>query len=187
MRGPPVEIGCSATRTFLALHMVLIVLPTLAPTLSLRAQRSRAGQLQPLSEVPADHIHARLDGRREARDDIRLVGLLRRAVEPGRASESKSAAAFQHIAARAGRDGRPDLAAAARASAALSRRKMVILDLINSNAISRTAWRVAHRAWPTSMIWSRYRTHQHSVAGTGDDFTSALPRYPAPFRESDHR
>jgi hypothetical protein len=48
---------------------------------------------------------------------------------------------FLEIAERAERDGRSDMAAAARASLAFSRRKRVALDLINSNPISRTAWR----------------------------------------------
>ena len=48
---------------------------------------------------------------------------------------------FVDIAERAQRDGRHDLAAAARASLAFSRRKRAILDLIDSNPVSRTAWK----------------------------------------------
>jgi hypothetical protein len=48
---------------------------------------------------------------------------------------------FVDIAQRAERDGRSDMAAAARASLVFSRRKRAILDLIHSNPVSRTAWK----------------------------------------------
>jgi hypothetical protein len=48
---------------------------------------------------------------------------------------------FLDIAKRAERDGRFDMATAVRASLAFSRRKRVALGLINSNPISRTAWK----------------------------------------------
>jgi hypothetical protein len=48
---------------------------------------------------------------------------------------------FMDIAKRAERDGRTDLAAATCASLVFSRRKRAILDLINSNPVSRTAWK----------------------------------------------
>jgi hypothetical protein len=47
---------------------------------------------------------------------------------------------FADIAERADREGRHDLSAALRAAIAHSRRKRAILNLINSNPISRTAW-----------------------------------------------
>ena len=48
---------------------------------------------------------------------------------------------FEIIAKRAEEEGRPDIAGAARASLAFSRRRKAVLDLINSNPISRGAWR----------------------------------------------
>jgi hypothetical protein len=48
---------------------------------------------------------------------------------------------FEIIAERADREGRPDIARAARASLAFSRRRKALLDLVNSNPISRAAWR----------------------------------------------
>jgi hypothetical protein len=48
---------------------------------------------------------------------------------------------FSHISEWADRLGRPELVAAARASLAFSRRKRTILDLIDSNPVSRAAWR----------------------------------------------
>jgi hypothetical protein len=53
---------------------------------------------------------------------------------------------FVDIAERAQRDGRFDLAEAARASLTFSRRKRKVLDLINSNPASRTAWRAVRIA-----------------------------------------
>ena len=47
---------------------------------------------------------------------------------------------FADIAERADRKGRPDLAAALRAAVAYSRRKRAVLNLIDSNPLSRTAW-----------------------------------------------
>ena len=49
---------------------------------------------------------------------------------------------FEIIAKCADRDGRPDIARAARESLAFSRRKKKLLDLVNSNPISRGTWTV---------------------------------------------
>jgi hypothetical protein len=74
---------------------------------------------------------------------------------------------FLDIAALADRAGRPELAAAARASVAFSRRRSALRTIVNSNALSRAAWKLAHRAWPVSLIQSRYRVDEIPARATG--------------------
>lgn len=65
------------------------------------------------------------------------VQRLRRVWLPSRSQQDS----FEIIADRADREGRPDIAGAARASLAFSRRRKAFLDLVNSNPLSRTAWK----------------------------------------------
>jgi hypothetical protein len=75
---------------------------------------------------------------------------------------------FLDIAALADREKRPELAAAARESAAFSRRRVAIRSMVNSNPISRALWKVAHRALPVSTtIWSKNQADELRATRTG--------------------